>query len=108
MRHGAKLKVYRPGTFDKRVAYGLRDRKLMLVARGILKGFRVRCRSETDARNLTYALRVRAPRIVSQETARFGLKVRLDGRTIYVTGVRKPGGSSKMPQGINDVPAHQI
>jgi hypothetical protein len=93
IRDGTKLKQYTPATFDKRVAYGLRDRKLMLVARGILKGFRVRCRTENHARNLTYALRVRAARIVANEDARFGLKVKLDGRTVYVIGVRKPGSS---------------
>jgi hypothetical protein len=107
MQRGTKLKQYRPGTFDKRVAYGLRDRKLMLVARGILKGFRVRCHSEADARNLTYALRVRATRIVTHEGARFGLKVKLDGRTVYVMGIRRRGGGSNHPQGINDK-AHQI
>ena len=83
------LREYRPGTFDKYVAYGQRDRKMMLVARGILKGFKVKCRSEGMARNLAYALRVRVPRIESREGARFGLKVRLDGRMVYVYGTRK-------------------
>jgi hypothetical protein len=86
----SKLKQYRPGTFDKRVAYGLRDRKLMLVARGILKGFRVRCKSEKDARNLAYSLRIRAARIESSDFARFGLKVKLDGRVVYVIGIKRP------------------
>lgn len=83
------LREYRPGTFDKHVAYGQRDRKMMLVARGILRGFRVVCRSERAARNLAYALRVRRPRIESREGARFGLSVRLEGRTVYVYGTRK-------------------
>jgi hypothetical protein len=83
------LREYRPGTFDRRVAYGQRDRKLMLVARGILKGFRVKCKSERVARNLAYALRIRAPRIEVREGARFGLKVRLDGRIVYVYGTNK-------------------
>jgi hypothetical protein len=87
----SKLKQYRPGTFDKRVAYGLRDRKLMLVARGILKGFRVRCKSEKDARNLAYSLRIRAARIESSDVACFGLKVRLEGRVVYVIGIKRPG-----------------
>ena len=89
--HEKKLKQYRPGTFDKRVAYGLRERKLMLVARGILKGFRVRCRSEKDARNLAYSLRIRAARIKSEEDTRMSLKVRLEGRVVYVLGVRRLG-----------------
>ena len=86
------LREYRPGTFDKYVAYGQRDRKMMLVARGILRGFRVVCRSEGAARNLAYALRVRRPRIESREGARFGLSVRLEGRTVYVVGTRKSNG----------------
>ena len=83
------LRQYRPGTFDRHVAYGQRERKLMLVARGILKGFRVKCKSESVARNLAYALRVRAPHIESREGARFGLKVKLEGRVVYVYGTRK-------------------
>ena len=62
---------------------------MMLVARGILKGFRVKCRTEVSARNLAFALRIRAPKVESRENARFGLKVRLDGRIIHVYGVRK-------------------
>jgi hypothetical protein len=75
----------------------------MLVARGILRGFRVKCKSEGAARNLAYALRVRAPKIESREGARFGLKVRLDGRKVYVYGTRKSDGwfSSTKPQNIN-------
>ena len=80
----SKLKEYRPGTFDKYVAYGQRDRKLMLVARGILTGFKVVCDSEKKARNLAYSLRVRATRIESREGARFGLKVRVEGREVRV------------------------
>lgn len=83
------LKQYRSGTFAKRVAYGQRDRKMLLVARGIMKGFRVTCRSESKARNLAYALRMRVPRIEAHEGARFGLKVRLDGRRVYVYATRK-------------------
>jgi hypothetical protein len=83
------LKKYRRGTFDKRVAYGQRDRKLMLVARGILKGFEVKCRTENAARNLAYSLRIRATRITAEDYARFGLKVRLEGMKVYVLGMPK-------------------
>jgi hypothetical protein len=82
-----KIREYRPGTFDKYVAYGQRERKLMLVARGILRGFKVKCRSEKDARNLVYSLRIRAQRIEGTDGARFGLKIRLDGVKVYVIGV---------------------
>ncbi len=58
----------------------------MLVARGILKGFKVACKSEKDAVNLAYSLRIRAARVGSQEYARFGLKVKVDGRKVYVLG----------------------
>ena len=83
------LKQYRRGTFHKRVAYGQRDRKLMLVARGIMQGFKVTCKSERDAGNLAYSLRIRASRIQSEEYARFNLKVRVEGRRIYVLGTPK-------------------
>jgi hypothetical protein len=83
------LRQYRSGTFAKRVAYGQRDRKLLLVARGIMKGFKVKCRTENKARNLAYALRVRVPRIEAHEGARFGLKVRLEGRDVCVYATRK-------------------
>jgi hypothetical protein len=69
------------------VAYGQRDRKLMLVARGILQGFKVKCRSEKSARNLAYSLRMRAPRVEAIDGARFGLNVRLEGAKVYVVGV---------------------
>jgi hypothetical protein len=82
-----RVREYRPGTFDKRVAYGQRERKLMLVARGILHGFKVKCKSEKSARNLAYSLRMRAPRIEAIDGARFGLRVRLEGEKVYVLGV---------------------
>lgn len=82
-----KLREYRPGTFDKRVAYGQRERKLILVARGILHGFKVKCRSERTARNLAYSLRVRAPRIEAMDNARFGLRVKVEGSKVLVVGV---------------------
>lgn len=83
------LKQYRSGTFHKRVAYGQRDRKLTLVARGILKGFKVTCKSDKEAANLAYSLRIRAARIEPQDYARFGLRVKVDGRRIYVIGTPK-------------------
>lgn len=61
----------------------------MLVARGILKGFKVTCRSENSARNLAYSLRMRAARIATEDYARFGLKVRLEGTKVYVLGTPK-------------------
>ena len=82
------LRDYRRGTFHKRVAYGQRDRKLMLVARGILKGFRVPCRSEKEAANLAYSLRIRAARIESEDYARFSPKVKVEGRRVYVIGTK--------------------
>ena len=83
------LRDYRSGTFDKRVAYGQRERKLVLVARGIMPGFRVLCRTESAAKNLAYSLRIRAARVELAEFARFGLKVKVEGRKVYVRGTRK-------------------
>ena len=88
-----RLREYRPGTFDKRVAYGQRERKLMLIARGILHGFKVKCKSEKSAKNLAYSLRMRAPRVEVIDGARFRLKVRQEGAKVYVVGVpRKQTG----------------
>ncbi len=89
MPQRTSLREYRPGTFDKHVAYGQRDRKLMLVARGILRGFKVSCHSEKDAANLAYSLRIRAMRIESRDEARFGLRVRVEGRKVFVLGTPK-------------------
>jgi hypothetical protein len=83
------LRQYRRGTFHKRVAYGQRDRKLTLVARGIMEGFKVTCKTEKDAEDLAYSFRKRASRIESQEYARFSLKVKVDGRKVYVLGLSK-------------------
>ena len=83
------LRQYRQGTFDKRVAYGQRDRKLKLIARGILDGFKVSCHTENDARNLAYALRIRAGRIAVDEDLRFGVKIRVEGRKVYAIRIRK-------------------
>lgn len=84
-----KLREYRAGTFAKRVAYGQRDRKLWLVARGIMHGFKVNCKSEKDAKDLAFGLRARAPRIMESEDARFGVKVKVDGRKVLVIGLPK-------------------
>ena len=83
------LKEYRRGTFEKRVAYGQRDRKLMLVASGIMKGFKVKCKSEKDAANLAYSLRIRAARVESEEYARLGPRVKVEKNTVFVFGARK-------------------
>lgn len=61
----------------------------MLVVRGILKGFKVKCRTENAAKNLAYSLRIRATRIVAEDYARFGLKVRVEGSKVYVLGTPK-------------------
>ena len=79
------MKEYRPGTFDRRVAYGQRQRKLILVARGIMDGFKVRCRSEKEADNLAHAFRSRCAKIEEEEYARCAIRVSLKGRTIIVT-----------------------
>jgi hypothetical protein len=79
------LKEYRPGTFDRYVAYGQRQRKLLLVSRGIIDGFRVRCHSATDAENLARAFRSRSRRVEESERAKYALKIRVEDRTVYVT-----------------------
>jgi hypothetical protein len=79
------LKEYKPGTFDRRVAYGQRQRKLMLVSRGVMNGFMVRCHSVKEADNLARAFRIRCARIERDERAKYGVGVKLDGRTVYVT-----------------------
>jgi hypothetical protein len=71
------------------VAYGQRDRKLLLVARGIMNGFKVVCRNENSAKNLAYALRVRAERMAKCEDYRFGIKVRLEGKKVYAIRTKK-------------------
>jgi hypothetical protein len=89
-RKKSGLRVYRAGTFDKYVAYGQRDRKLKLVARGILKGFEVKCPSENSAKNLAYSLRLRANRIEREDYSRCGIKIKLDGRKIFAIGTNRP------------------
>lgn len=79
------MKEYKRGTFDRRVAYGQRQRKLKLVARGIVDGFRVRCRSTKEAENLARAFRLRSQRIERDETARYSLRIKVQERTVYVT-----------------------
>ena len=83
------MREYRPGTFDKYVAYGQRERKLRLVARGIIDGFKVVCRTENGAKNLAYALRVRAERMAGEEEYRCGVKVRVEGKKVYAIRTKK-------------------
>ena len=83
------MREYRPGTFDKHVAYGQRERKLRLVARGIIDGFKVVCRTENDAKNLAYALRIRAERMASEEDHRCGVKVKVEGKKVYAVRTKK-------------------
>jgi hypothetical protein len=80
-----RLKEYRPGTFDRYVAYGQRQRKLLLVSRGIIDGFRVRCQSARDADNLARAFRSRSRRVGESERAKYALRIRVEDRTVYVT-----------------------
>ena len=79
------MKEYRPGTFDRHVAYGQRQRKLLLVSRGIMDGFKVRCQSIKDAENLARAFRSRSRRIGESERAKYTLRIRVEDRTVYVT-----------------------
>jgi len=83
------LREYRPGTFDRHVAYGQRERKLRLVARGIMNGFKVVCRNENSAKNLAYALKIRAQRMATDENYKCGIKIRLDGRKVYAIRTKK-------------------
>ncbi len=84
MRHKTRLKQYRAGTFGKRVAYGQRTRKLMLVARGVIIGFSVRCRSEKNAENLARAFRTRAAHIAKIPGLRYGISVKTNGSKVFI------------------------
>ena len=79
------MKEYKPGTFDRRVAYGQRIRKLVIVSSGIIDGFEVRCKSEKKAQDLAYAFRTRVPHIEKSERARYSLKIRVWQKMVYVT-----------------------
>lgn len=79
------MREYRAETFAKRVAYGQRSRKLQLVTRGIIDGFKVACNNERKARDLAFAFKVRSRRIERQEVARYGLRVSIRGNIVYVT-----------------------
>lgn len=57
----------------------------MLVSRGIIDGFKVRCHSSKEAANLARAFRLRCARIEQSETARYRLRVRVEEKIIYVT-----------------------
>lgn len=79
------MKEYKPGTFDKHVAYGQRDRKLLLVSSGIISGFKVCCKSEKKARDLAYAFKIRSRRVEKFERAKYSLKIKVKQDIIYVT-----------------------
>ena len=79
------MKEYRPGTFDRYVAYGQRQRKLLLVSRGIMDGFKVRCQSTKDAENLARAFRLRSRRIGESVRAKYALRIKVEERAVYVT-----------------------
>jgi hypothetical protein len=78
------MKEYKQGTFDKHVAYGQRQRKLLLISRGVMDAFKVRCRSVEDAENLARAFRTRSRRIEDGEAAKFSLRVKVKRNTVYV------------------------
>ena len=65
---------------------------MRLIARGIMDGFKVTCRTENDARNLAYALRIRARRLASDMSLRFGVKVKVEGRKVYAIRIKKSIG----------------
>ena len=62
---------------------------MWLVARGVMHGFKVNCKSEKAAKDLAFGLRARAPRIAAGEDAQFDLRVKVDGRKVLVTGSPK-------------------
>ena len=79
------MREYKRGTFDKYVAYGQRQRKLLLISRGIMDGFKVRCQSVREAENLAHAFRSRSRRIEESEAAKYTLRIRIEDRTVYVS-----------------------
>ncbi|WP_455284613.1 hypothetical protein [[Eubacterium] cellulosolvens] len=79
------MKEYKRGTFDRHVAYGQRQRKLMLVSKGIIDAFKVRCQSTREAENLARAFRIRSSKVQRDENARYSLRVKVEGKTIHVT-----------------------
>ena len=54
-----------------------------------MDGFKVTCRTESDARNLAYALRIRARRIEIDASLQFGVRVRVEGRKVYAIRIKK-------------------
>lgn len=54
-----------------------------------MDGFKIVCRTEKSAKNLAYALRVRAERMEGDENYRFGVKIRLEGKKVYAVRIRK-------------------
>ena len=57
-----------------------------------MDGFKVTCRTENDARNLAYALRLRARRLASDTSLQFGVKVKVEGRKVYAIRIKKSIG----------------
>ena len=57
----------------------------MLVSKGIIGGFKVRCESAKDAENLAHAFRSRSRRVEESERAKYTLRVKVEDRTVYVT-----------------------
>ena len=57
----------------------------MLVSKGIIGGFKVTCESDKKAANLARGFRIRSRRLEKCEIARYSLKIKVDGKTIYVT-----------------------
>jgi hypothetical protein len=90
MRERTRLKEYKAGTFDKRVAYGQRSRKLLLIARGVISGFRVRCKSPKHAENLARGLRIRASHIDKMPNLKYGITIKR--RESMVFALRKTKG----------------
>lgn len=56
----------------------------MLVSKGIINGFQVKCKSEKRANNLARSFRTRRPRIENSKDARYKLIIKQKGNKIYV------------------------
>jgi hypothetical protein len=56
----------------------------MLVSKGILNGFQVKCKSEKKANNLAHSFRTRRQKIENSKDARYKLIIKKKGNKIYV------------------------
>ena len=56
----------------------------MLVSKGIINGFQVKCKSEKIATNLVHSFRTRRQRIENSKDARYKLIIKQKGNIIYV------------------------